>query len=143
MIEINKLCVNKQRQSMKIKKHLQKSMAKKEALSKQTALVKAASTIYSIIYNSIEIGRQSWLINLTFLNRGRITMNKKCSLFGGIFYVELIAVEQTPVTTLLQSAVHYFAHTDTAEDGAAAFGLRERPFISRPLAPDIVKKLCS
>ena len=40
-------------------------MAKKEALYKQTALVKAtnsikyASTIYSTIYNSIEIGRQS------------------------------------------------------------------------------------
>ena len=42
--EINKLCVNKQRQSMRNKKHLQKSMAKKEALYKQTALVKAANS---------------------------------------------------------------------------------------------------
>ena len=38
----------------------------------QTALDKAANnilqatTIYSIIYNSIMIGSQSWLINLTF-----------------------------------------------------------------------------
>ena len=51
-----------------------KKKKKKEALFKQTELVKAtysikhASTIYNIIYNSIKICRQSWLINLTFLN---------------------------------------------------------------------------
>ena len=53
------------------KMHLQKSMAKKKALSNQTALdkavnnIKLASIIYSTIYNSIKIGRQSLLINLT------------------------------------------------------------------------------
>ena len=51
--------------------HLQKSMAKKKALSSQTALdkavnnIKLASIIYRTIYNSIKIGRQSLLINLT------------------------------------------------------------------------------
>ena len=43
----------------------------KIALCKQTALDKAAnsikyaSTIYSIMYKRIKIGRQSWLVNLT------------------------------------------------------------------------------
>ena len=42
---------------MKIKKHLQKSMARKEALYKQTALVKAASSInkqalYTALYTT-------------------------------------------------------------------------------------------
>ena len=55
--DINKLCVNKQRQSMKIKSILQKSMAKKEALYKQTTLVKAANSIskqalYTALYTT-------------------------------------------------------------------------------------------
>ena len=43
--EINKLCVNKQRQSMKIKSICRNQWQKKEALYKQTALVKAANSI--------------------------------------------------------------------------------------------------
>ena len=43
--EINKLCVNKQRQSMKIKSIFRNQWQKKEALCKQTALVKAANSI--------------------------------------------------------------------------------------------------
>ena len=43
--EINKLCVNKQRQSMKIKSICINQWQKKEALYKQTALVKAANNI--------------------------------------------------------------------------------------------------
>ena len=42
--EINKLCVNKQRQSMKIKSNGRNQWQKKEALYKQTALVKAANS---------------------------------------------------------------------------------------------------
>ena len=43
--EINKLCVNKQRQSMKIKSICRNQWQKKEALYKQAALVKAANSI--------------------------------------------------------------------------------------------------
>ena len=43
--EINKLCVNKQRQSMKIKSNCRNQWQKKEVLYKQTALVKAANSI--------------------------------------------------------------------------------------------------
>ena len=57
-------------------------MAKKEALYKKTSLVKAASSIkksssiYSITYNSIKIGRQSCLINLTFLRTHKCIFKK-------------------------------------------------------------------
>ena len=44
MLEINKLCVNKPRQSMK-QKAFAKINGKKEALCKQTALDKAANNI--------------------------------------------------------------------------------------------------
>ena len=43
--EINKLCVNKQRQTMKIQSICRNQWQKKEALYKQAALVKAASSI--------------------------------------------------------------------------------------------------
>ena len=43
--EINKLCVNKQRQSMKIKSICTNQWQKKEALCKLTALDKAANNI--------------------------------------------------------------------------------------------------
>ena len=45
MMEINKLCVNKQRQSMKIKSICRNKWQKIEALYKQTALVKAVNSI--------------------------------------------------------------------------------------------------
>ena len=70
VLEINKLCVNKPSQSMKQKAFAKINCKKttKKALHKQTALDKAASSItYSITYNSIKIGRQSCLINLTLL----------------------------------------------------------------------------
>ena len=43
--KINKLCVSKQRQSMKIKGIFRNQLQKKEALYKQTALVMAANSI--------------------------------------------------------------------------------------------------
>ena len=61
MLEINKLCVNKPRQSMKqeafAKINSKKSIVQTKALDIAASNINQASIMYSTMNNSIEIGR--------------------------------------------------------------------------------------